>query len=301
MSSNIQKLARHLAGYGRNGDSIAVHMHPLEITAIERLTGRKATTNPITGMKEGFAFLIPLITAIAGGLASSAISKTMNKNKTAETQDTKATDYAEAQGRKALAQHQIPLIRLGGVPSMPAGYVPGVSGERTMTPIRQPIGTIGANGVNWNPPGYADGGMVPEQEDASELIHEAMEALAGNSENPEEVLNRFVSTFGMEALQQLMGATQGGGEQEEGMAHGGMLKGPGGGMDDLMTARVRGGQPIAVSGDEYVVPADVVSALGDGSSDAGGRKLDAMALRIRMAKTGRGQQPQKISNRVMPA
>jgi len=61
---------------------------------------------------------------------------------------------------------------------------------------------------------------------------------------------------------------------------GGMLKGPGDGRSDSIPAAL-GAQPVKVSDGEYVVPADVVSALGRGSSDAGARKLTDMVLGVR--------------------
>lgn len=47
--------------------------------------------------------------------------------------------------------------------------------------------------------------------------------------------------------------------------------------------------PAMLSEDEYVVPAEAVSALGDGSSRAGGKRLDKMVENIRMHKTSRGK------------
>jgi hypothetical protein len=57
-----------------------------------------------------------------------------------------------------------------------------------------------------------------------------------------------------------------------------------------------------VSQDEYIIPADVVSMLGDGSSDAGSKQLDAMLDRVRTEKTGTTKQAGRINpNKVLPA
>ena len=80
----------------------------------------------------------------------------------------------------------------------------------------------------------------------------------------------------------------------------GMLEGPGGGMDDQIQGMIGNQQPVAVSPGEFIVPADVVSGLGDGSSDAGADKLDSMMNNVRMAKTGGIMQPRRISNTVLP-
>ena len=56
-----------------------------------------------------------------------------------------------------------------------------------------------------------------------------------------------------------------------------------------------------LANDEFVVPADVVSGLGDGSSDAGHKKLYDMINRVRQARTGTDQQPGPVNDRkVMP-
>ena len=82
----------------------------------------------------------------------------------------------------------------------------------------------------------------------------------------------------------------------------GMIKGVGnGGMTDDIGGMIGNSQPVAVSQDEYIIPADAVAMLGDGSSDSGAKKLDAMLDRIRMDKTGTTKQAKEISNRVFPA
>ena len=75
---------------------------------------------------------------------------------------------------------------------------------------------------------------------------------------------------------------------------GGSVKGIGSGMDDMVPATIEGRQMAKLSNDEFVIPADVVSQLGDGSSDAGHRKLYDFISNIRSAKTGNPQQPPKL-------
>ena len=82
----------------------------------------------------------------------------------------------------------------------------------------------------------------------------------------------------------------------------GMIKGVNnGGMKDDIGGMIGSSQPVAVSQDEYIIPADAVAMLGDGSSDSGAKKLDAMLDRIRMDKTGTTRQAKEIDNRVLPA
>lgn len=64
------------------------------------------------------------------------------------------------------------------------------------------------------------------------------------------------------------------------------ITGPGAGMDDAVPAVVNGQAPAALSDGEHVLSADVVSMLGDGSSDAGHRMLEDFASQVRQRKTG---------------
>ncbi len=66
--------------------------------------------------------------------------------------------------------------------------------------------------------------------------------------------------------------------------------GPGGGLDDLIPTTIDGRQAAALSDGEFVIPADVVSMLGDGSSNAGSRRLYDLVRQIRHEKTGTSQQ-----------
>ena len=82
----------------------------------------------------------------------------------------------------------------------------------------------------------------------------------------------------------------------------GMLKGPGDGMDDRIPAKVKGGHDVLLADSEYIVPADVVSALGNGSSDAGAEQMDKMLDRVRTAAHGKNTQQKKVSaDKVLPA
>jgi hypothetical protein len=81
-----------------------------------------------------------------------------------------------------------------------------------------------------------------------------------------------------------------------------MLKGPGDGMSDDIPATISGRQPARLADGEFVVPADVVSHLGNGSTDAGAKKLYSMMAKIRKARTGKKKQaPAVKADRFMPA
>lgn len=80
------------------------------------------------------------------------------------------------------------------------------------------------------------------------------------------------------------------------------LAGGGDGMSDDIPASIEGKQKAALSDGEFVIPADVVSHLGNGSSRAGAKKLYSMMADIRQARTGKkGQAPEVNAAKYMPA
>lgn len=79
------------------------------------------------------------------------------------------------------------------------------------------------------------------------------------------------------------------------LAGGGKIAiGPGGGLDDLIPTSINGRRAAALSDGEFVVPADVVSMMGDGSSNAGARRLYDLVKQIREVKTGTATQAKPL-------
>jgi len=66
------------------------------------------------------------------------------------------------------------------------------------------------------------------------------------------------------------------------------------GMADRIPATIDNRQPAKLSGGEFVIPADVVSHLGNGNSDAGAKQLHDFMARIRKARTGNQRQGKRI-------
>lgn len=99
-------------------------------------------------------------------------------------------------------------------------------------------------------------------------------------------------------------AAQGGIMSLGGYAAGGnprLLKGPGDGMSDNIPATIAGKQPARLADGEFVIPADVVSHLGNGSTEAGAKKLHQMMNNVRKARTGNPKQGKQINpNKFMP-
>jgi len=78
--------------------------------------------------------------------------------------------------------------------------------------------------------------------------------------------------------------------------------GPGDGMSDSIPARMNSGQEARLTDGEFVVPADVVSGLGNGSTKAGTALLYNMMDKVRQSRTGKKTQPKaKPMHRMLPA
>jgi len=75
---------------------------------------------------------------------------------------------------------------------------------------------------------------------------------------------------------------------------GGFLRGDGDGMSDSIPATINDKQPARLADGEFVVPADVVAHLGNGSSKAGAQRLYEMMARVRKARTGTTKQAPEI-------
>ncbi len=144
-----------------------------------------------------------------------------------------------------------------------------------------------------NEMGYMQaGGMTDIQNDP--LTQEVTMFILGETDN-EQALNDFITKYGSDTFMQLREAVLQSivpNAQTEGL-----IRGDGeGGMDDDLRGMIGGKERIAVSQDEFIVPADVVSMLGDGSSDAGSKELYDMMDRVRKEKTGTTKQAPKLAN-----
>jgi len=101
-----------------------------------------------------------------------------------------------------------------------------------------------------------------------------------------------IKSYGVK-VKEFLGLQEGGdvGEYFEGQ-----VEGKGDGMSDEIPFQVEGGNPdfALLSKDEYVIPADVVSMLGNGSSDAGADELDDFVKDTRKEAFGREEQQTEI-------
>ena len=130
-----------------------------------------------------------------------------------------------------------------------------------------------------------------------QLVEQTAMAVLGQvpQEEADAIIQAFIQQFGPEAFQmlrqQVLASVEPGAQTE------GLIQGQGDGMSDQVQGMIGDQQRVAVSPGEFIVPADVVSGIGNGSSDAGAGELDRMMADIRQARTGRTGQPPAINPR----
>jgi hypothetical protein len=124
------------------------------------------------------------------------------------------------------------------------------------------------------------------------------DTVAGASSTTTDTNNVVTGATGGSVDDLLVGYNQGG---DVYMAAGRYLSGGGDGMSDSIPATINDRQPARLADGEFVVPADVVSDLGNGSSNAGAKKLYAMMKKIRTARHGTHKQPPEVkAEKAMP-
>ena len=117
---------------------------------------------------------------------------------------------------------------------------------------------------------------------------------------PHNVSEQAAATARQEELTNLINSSQSPfpGQPGQGLNQGGLTAGAGDGMSDKIKTTIAGKQPAALSAGEFVVPADVVSGIGNGDTNSGAKRLYAMMDNIRGTRTGQTTQPQRIMPRL---
>lgn len=148
-------------------------------------------------------------------------------------------------------------------------------------------------------------GMTPAQRGVTGALQNAPNDMVAQLLNmgvftPETAAQFYQSRYpGLtaEQVQEAMGQygyAQGGLASVAPQGKGYYLGGPTDGMADQIPATIDGNQPAALSDGEFVVPADVVSHLGNGNSEAGAQNLYSMMDRVRTDRTGNPEQGRQI-------
>tara|TARA_Y100001937_G_scaffold11765_1_gene14704 strand:- start:2424 stop:3452 length:1029 start_codon:yes stop_codon:yes gene_type:complete len=139
------------------------------------------------------------------------------------------------------------------------------------------------------------GGDVPTPEEIEEFrkLEEIRQFIRENDISERDDFRNLIMQERDEMSDRPMFSYQKGGYLETGM---------GDGVSDEIPASIDGEQPVLLSENEFVIPADVVSGIGNGSSDAGAEKLFDMMDRVRKARTGTKEMGKEITaERLMPA
>jgi hypothetical protein len=129
--------------------------------------------------------------------------------------------------------------------------------------------------------------MRSEDGYTANLMNEAKAAILGEHPRPREALERFRESFGDDALALLRDRLTGG-----------RVRGAGSGMDDLVPGTIEGRQKVRLADGEFVIPSDVVSGLGDGSTEHGVRRLHGLMDKVRKERTGKTAQPKSIGGKI---
>jgi hypothetical protein len=140
----------------------------------------------------------------------------------------------------------------------------------------------------------AKGGAIQSYATGGTIQSGGIRDLYGTPDN-QPTISPGLSGFGLGRLNNLAGEQALDKAKTLGYARGGYLDGQGDGMSDSIPATIEGKQPARLADGEFVIPADVVSHLGNGSSKAGSKRLYAMMQKVRKARTGNPKQGKQIN------
>jgi len=130
----------------------------------------------------------------------------------------------------------------------------------------------------------------------SQYFDESTGQYTGGPNAPKSMPDTF--TGGSQTFDERVGMAQGGIVNAMPPAY---LNGQSDGMADQVPAMIDNQRPASLSHGEMVIPADVVSHMGNGNSDAGAKQFYDMMDRVRKARTGNKQQGKQINpNKFMP-
>ena len=212
-----------------------------------------------------------------------------------------------------LTQEQVQaLINNGTLNSVKSGYVAATGGTGNLPGGSGPAKTTSTTkttGTTKTTPGTdklatAITSALTNPKTAALLAGAAVGAASGAKGIDPRGLRSIATGTGAERVQTGAKGTggKGGVRYFERKAEGGAIKGGLGylksahdGMEDKINATIDNKRPAKLSGGEFVVPADVVSHLGNGNSEAGAKQLYALMERVRKARTGTAQQGKQIN------
>ena len=300
--------------YGQQGGQVQ-EMNQGGLTQFNSIMGNPAlqlqNPNPPMQMAGGGSFSPQMGPrgSSQGGKGSGAFSEMLNNPEvlamlqgSGAPQDTKSYDVLASIGAN-------PVQAMAGGGMMGAGQGQAsimqalqpmlqVANQQAQQAVQQPVQMkIGGDLSNYVP------GLMGLNASALASLYNKVTGKKKDSQTTPNVTNNYYGT-GPDGQPMLMdGPPQqmaGGGEIVAGLraiadnrAFEGRVKGQGDGMSDDIPFNIEGEQPALLARDEYVIPADVVAMVGNGSSDAGADHIDQAIAGIRQAKYGRDQQPRE--------
>ena len=186
-------------------------------------------------------------------------------------------------------------MKVGGMPMPEVGPPMPSVGPPPDVPIRaSAIGSQGdmrngmiAGGGLASLPTEAVGSIQPSQADIMELTQSVLGKV---SQDQQQAINdKFRRRYGDLAFREfrtkILRAVVPNAQTE------GLIRGGGGGMDDEIYGMINDNQPVALSSGEYVIPADGVADIGDGSTEAGARRIAEAVEEKRLERHGTRKQP----------
>jgi hypothetical protein len=155
------------------------------------------------------------------------------------------------------------------------GYAAGGPIEQMST-----ANAVGANTgypmANISPPAYATAFQTPTSQNVVAGAQDvAVDPDTGQEQRTVPAASSRFARGGLSAAASHLGDYSDGGR---------LLKGPGDGVSDSIPATINNKRPARLADGEFVVPARIVSELGNGSTEAGARKLYAMLDRVQAAR-----------------
>ena len=196
--------------------------------------------------------------------------------------DWNAQPFKQPEGGNAYSQdyygqHWNKTMAQGGITSIPFAHTVGDSGVHANKPS-----SIAAQVIQH----LRSGGHVMDDK-----AHSAVKYLASKGEPVHHIVGFMKHRMAAGGITSL-GSYSDGGQ---------LLKGPGDGMSDDIPATIADKQPARLANEEFVIPADVVSHLGNGSSESGAKVLYDMMAKVRKARTGNPKQGKQIdAHKFMP-
>jgi len=194
--------------------------------------------------------------------------------------DWNAQPFKQPEGGNAYSQdyygqHWNKTMAQGGITSIPFAH------------------TVGDSGVHANKPSSIATQVIQHLRNGGHVMddkaHSEVKYLASKGEPVHHIVGFMKHRMG--------GITSLGSYSDGGQ----LLKGPGDGMSDDIPATIADKQPARLANEEFVIPADVVSHLGNGSSESGAKVLYDMMAKVRKARTGNPKQGKQIdAHKFMP-